>query len=191
MSNVITELAVITSKAKGAANNKDSVNMNGRVLTLQEADKGYKGAGSFNAPCVLALASSVRDGYSAAALTALNERMQSIRDSESGFKNAIDLYFSDASYALTRLDAGENALSLAVLYTYGNSISVARLGGDVIYQNLSGCTFLLFGLRFRPVFDIGVGDLVINVDYLLRRRNGFNGRSGNCCSSKSGCAVCG
>ncbi len=154
MSNVITELAVITSKAKGAANNKDSVNMNGRVLTLQEADKGYKGAGSFNAPCVLALASSVRDGYSAAALTALNERMQSIRDSESGFKNAIDLYFSDASYALTRLDAGENALSLAVLYTYGNSISVARLGGDVIYRRAGG---MVVGVASEDVPSSGDG----------------------------------
>ena len=76
----IIKTAAVTQKGANGEFNSDNLNLNGRVLSIENANNGFKGAGSMRAPFVVAFASSPYNGFAGAALTALCDRTDALKE---------------------------------------------------------------------------------------------------------------
>lgn len=130
--------AALTQKATACAFNGDSLNMNGRVLSADAANAGFRGAGKMASPFVLALASSTCNGVASAALTALNDRMPALKANCDSFPEILSDYFSDSSYALEKSGNAPDSLSVSVLFGYDDNLIAARMGNVRIYRWSAG-----------------------------------------------------
>lgn len=126
--------AALTQKAKAASYNGDSLNMNGRVLSVESADAGFRGAGKMSCPFVLALAASAGNGFASAALTALNDRMPNLKANCDNFPTILADYFADSSYALEKSGNAPDSLAVSLLFGYENNLIAARMGNVRIYR---------------------------------------------------------
>lgn len=126
--------AALTQKASGCTFNGDSLNMNGRVLSVESADAGFRGAGKMASPFVLALASSDCNGVASAALTALNDRIPSLKSDCDNFPVILSDYFADSSYALEKSGNAPDSLAISVLFGYADNLIAARMGDVRIYR---------------------------------------------------------
>lgn len=134
----IIRTAAVTQKSANREFNGDNLNLNGKVLSMENADKGFKGAGSMNAPFSVAMSSSEYNGFAGAALTALNDRLAGLKEDENNFANVLDAYFADSRHALEKCGCDANGLSIAVLVGYENSLVAARMGDICILRYSDG-----------------------------------------------------
>lgn len=134
----IIRTAAVTQKSVNKEFNGDNLNLNGKVLSMENADKGFKGAGSMNVPFALAFASSDYNGFAGAALTALNDRLSNLKEDENGFTEILDGYFADSKSALEKCGCDSNGLATAVLAGYENKIVAAKMGAVCILRYSDG-----------------------------------------------------
>lgn len=132
------DAAAVTLKRSGTAYNNDSININGKVPSLDSANAGYKGAGAMSTPFAVALSSSERNGFAAAALTALNDRITALKQSGDDYAQVLSDYFCDSEYALEKSRCSSSFLATSVLYGYGSSIVAARMGSAQLYRYSDG-----------------------------------------------------
>ena len=92
--NYTIRTAAVTQKATNGSFNGDNLNLNGRVLSMDAANSGFKGAGKMNLPFAVALSSSAYNGYAGAALTALNDRLADLKADPEAFITVLDEYFA-------------------------------------------------------------------------------------------------
>lgn len=134
----IIRTAAVTQKSANKEFNGDNLNLNGKVLSMENADKGFKGAGSMNVPFALAFASSDYNGFAGAALTALNDRLAGLKEDENGFSAILDGYFADSKSALEKCGCDSNGLATAVLAGYENKIVAAKMGAVCVLRYADG-----------------------------------------------------
>ena len=78
MSVILAESVAITKSRLVKGFNGDNMNLNGRVISLENADKGFKAAGAVKTPYVSVIASGNRKGFAAGAVTAFNDYTKDI-----------------------------------------------------------------------------------------------------------------
>lgn len=132
--NMKFEIAAITSMGMLHSNNCDSFNINGKILTTTQADKGYKAAGVLNAPIVLSCCSSTKVGSAYEASSILNEFIPVIHRSEENYKTVFLDYLENVKNSVILHGDGNIGLSVSLLYAFDDKIAIARLGKSRIYR---------------------------------------------------------
>ena len=134
----IIKTAAVTQKGANGEFNSDNLNLNGRVLSIENANNGFKGAGSMRAPFVVAFASSPYNGFAGAALTALCDRTDALKEDENRFAAVLDGYFADSRHALEQCNCDADGLSVSALIGYENKLVAAKMGNAGILRYTDG-----------------------------------------------------
>lgn len=135
MIRIKSENAVITRADTRTGVNGDNVNLNGRVLEPENADRGYKGAGLLNGEFVLGVSSGdVASRSATVSMRALSSRIPSIRASHDDYAGEIDGYFDDAYREISMKNGAADNVDSMVLYVYGDKLVAANMGKSLLYQ---------------------------------------------------------
>ena len=78
MSVIFAESVAITKSGLLKGFSGDNMNLNGKVLTSQEADNGFKAAGRVKPPYYAVLASGNQQGFAEGAASAFNDYIKEI-----------------------------------------------------------------------------------------------------------------
>ncbi len=134
----IIKTAAITQKSANGEFNSDNLNLNGKVLSLENANNGFKGAGSMRTPFAVAYASSPYNGFAGAALTALNDRLDTLKEDAYRFHSVFDGFFSDSKHALAQCNCGDEGLSVSALVGYENKLVAVKMGDACVLRYTDG-----------------------------------------------------
>ena len=166
------EAAVVAQKRGNAAFNSDSVNINGKLLSRESLQNGYKGTGEMSGTVYFSMSSSDIEGFPEAAVAAFNECAEKFKDGTSVPSEVITGYFKDSVYALGEMGHKSSELVSSVLYLSGNTVIMAKSGNTQMYtyaaSGLTNVTPALFatedgaaqyGLCTFP--SVAVGDIFL------------------------------
>ncbi len=134
----IIKTAAVTQKSVNGEFNSDNLNLNGRVLSIENANGGFKGAGSMRAPFAVAFASSPYNGFAGAALTALSDRLDALKEDENRFATVLNGYFVDSRNALEQCNCDSDGLAVSILIGYENRLVAAKMGNACILRYTDG-----------------------------------------------------
>ncbi len=134
----IIKTAAVTQKGANGEFNSDNLNLNGRVLSIENANNGFKGAGSMRAPFVVAFASSPYNGFAGAALTALCDRTDALKKDDNSFASVLDGYFADSKHALEQCNCEADGLAVSMLVGYESKLVAAKMGNACILRYTDG-----------------------------------------------------
>ncbi|MCL2513180.1 MAG: hypothetical protein FWF08_04685, partial [Oscillospiraceae bacterium] len=133
------EAAVITRAGPIHGINGDNLNLNGKVLPPENADRGYKGAGALNDNFILSVCSGDRKSRAAVtALNMLNSYYNVIKTSEDNCQREIESFYNDARRAVTMETDDYTPLSCAMMYAYDDKIVLSAIGNGCIYKYSRG-----------------------------------------------------
>ncbi|MBQ6118434.1 MAG: hypothetical protein IJK98_04305, partial [Clostridia bacterium] len=127
------DAAVVTQKRENAAFNSDSVNINGKLLSREAVQNGYKGTGTMSGTVYFSLSSSDIEGFPDAAVAAFNECAEKFKDGSAAPSDVITGYFKDSVYALGEMGHRSSELVSSVLYLSGNTVIMAKSGNTQMY----------------------------------------------------------
>ena len=129
-----TEAVVITKPDKNTNLNGCNINMNGKVLLTEAADKGYKGAGTLSGEIVLAVASGDRETKAAeTAMQILSKHLAAIKSSGESFPAEADSFFNHAFRELSMQKGAYEAFSATLLYHFQDNVYIANTGDNAVY----------------------------------------------------------
>jgi hypothetical protein len=127
--NIKVEAVAITKAGASNYLNGENFNLNGRVLSAADADKGYKGAGHLSGSFVLGICSGKAETRSATtAMKVLTSHIEEIKLSREDCEMAINRYFDSARRDVSLLANDYAEISASLLYVYDNNIVIAGLG---------------------------------------------------------------
>lgn len=128
------EAVVITKPDKNTGLNGANINMNGKVLLADAADKGYKGAGMLSGEVVLCVASGDRETKAAeTAMNILTKHIPAIKTSGDSFPAEADAFFNHAFRELSIQTGAYEAFSATLLYNYADNVYIANTGDNAVY----------------------------------------------------------
>ena len=128
------EAVVITKPDKNTNLNGANINMNGKVLLADVADKGYKGAGMLSGEVVLCVASGDRETKAAeTAMNILTKHIPAIKTSGDSFPAEADAFFNHAFRELSIQKGAYEAFSATLLYNYAGNVYIANTGDNAVY----------------------------------------------------------
>lgn len=146
MIRIKSETAVITKTNASNGVNGDNINLNGKVLPAELADKGYKGAGFLNGEFVIAAAAG--DAESRAATTVMNnlsQHMTAIRASRDDYKREIDAFLNDACRAVSLRGGRFDNFDTTILYVHDSKLIIANIGEALLFKyDVTGLTEVEF-----------------------------------------------
>ncbi len=141
MAIIKIESVVITNSRLAKGFNGDSFNLNGKALSVQNADAGFKAAGDVKPPFYAVIASCNRKGFASGAVTAFNDYVDAIADDRFKFDVAVEKYFNDMDAVIEKCGIPKTHLSIAILYVAEDCVLAARSGGCHILRFSEGELF--------------------------------------------------
>ena len=127
------EAAVVTQKRQNGAFNADSVNINGKVLSHEVIQSGYKGTGVMSDTVFFSVSSSDIEGFADAAVAAFNERSDRFKEANCNPSDVITGYFKDSVYALGEMGHRSSELASSIMYATDNTVILAKTGNTQMY----------------------------------------------------------
>ena len=128
MSVILAESVAITKSRLVKGFNGDNMNLNGRVISLENADKGFKAAGAVKTPYVSVIASGNRKGFAAGAVTAFNDYTKDIYVNKYNAESIINKYFDDMETVVGKCGIEDSRLSIGVLCAFEDCVVAAKTG---------------------------------------------------------------
>ena len=101
-------------------------NLNGKVISAQEADNGFKAAGSVNPPYIAVIASGNQKGFAAGAVAAFNDYVKDINFNKYNAENVINKYFDDMQSVVENCGIDGGRLSVGVVCAYDDCVIAAK-----------------------------------------------------------------
>lgn len=129
MAIILAESVVITKSRLTKGFNGDNINFNGKVLTAEEADKGFKAAGSVKPPYISVLASGNQKGFSAGAANAFNDYVNDINFNKYNAQPVINRLFDDMDAVVEKCAIENGRLSMGIICAYDDCVVAAKTGG--------------------------------------------------------------
>ena len=150
----LVETVAVLGNSHSKMFNGDSMNLNGRVVTQQEADRGFKVAGNVRAPYVSLLASSRMQGEAVRACAIFNDYIKELASGSE--RSALKNY----CLALKAVSLKGEVASICVLE---NRIALLRTGKTRVYRYRDGETVQLAQGGFEIVYNIKDNDIFFAV----------------------------
>ncbi|MBR3869670.1 MAG: hypothetical protein IKM66_10200 [Clostridia bacterium] len=165
MAVILAESVAITKSRLAKGFNGDNLNLNGKVISAQEADNGFKAAGSVNPPYIAVIASGNQKGFAAGAVSAFNDYVQDINFNKYNAENVINKYFDDMQSVVENCGIEGGRLSVGVVCAYDDCVIAAKTGGCHLLRFSEGELFEIAlsddenGRGFQFVDVIADGDM--------------------------------
>lgn len=165
MSVILAESVAITKSRLAKGFNGDNLNLNGKVITAEEADKGFKAAGSVKPPFVSVIASGNQKGFAAGAANAFNDYIKDINFNKYNSESVFNRYFDDMDAVVEKCGIENSRLSLGIVCAYDDCVVAAKTGGCHLLRFSDGELFEIAlsddenGRGFQFVDTIADGDI--------------------------------
>ena len=165
MAVILAESVAITKSRLTKGFNGDNLNLNGKVISAQEADNGFKAAGSVNPPYIAVIASGNQKGFAAGAVAAFNDYVKDINFNKYNAENVINKYFDDMQSVVENCGIDGGRLSVGVVCAYDDCVIAAKSGGCHLLRFSEGELFEIAlsddenGRGFQFVDVIADGDI--------------------------------
>lgn len=128
------EAVIITKPNKNTGLNGANFNMNGKILSQEAADKGYKGAGILSGEVVLCAADAPREsGAAEIAMNILSQHISKIKASGNSFSAAAESFFNHASREISKNKHEYQSFSATLLYNHADNVYIANIGDNAVY----------------------------------------------------------
>lgn len=179
MAVILAESVAITKSRLAKGFNGDNLNLNGRVITAQEADKGFKAAGSVKPPFTSVMASGNQKGFATGAANAFNDYVKDINFNKYNAEPVFNRFFDDMYAVVDKCSIENSRLSLGIVCAYEDCVVAAKTGGCHLLRFSEGELFEIAlsdddnGRGFQFVDTVADGDIyaligeevAINLDY--------------------------
>lgn len=165
MAVILAESVAITKSRLTKGFNGDNLNLNGKVISAQEADNGFKAAGSVNPPYIAVIASGNQKGFAAGAVSAFNDYVKDINFNKYNAENVINKYFDDMQSVVENCGIDGGRLSVGVVCAYDDCVIAAKTGGCHLLRFSEGELFEIAlsddenGRGFQFVDVVADGDI--------------------------------
>ncbi len=179
MAVVLAESVAITKSSMKKGFNGDSFNLNGKVITTVDADKGFKAAGKVKPPYSCVLSSGNRKGFASGASAAFNDYVRDINFNKYNSENVFEKYFKDMDDVVRQCSIEGSFLSIAALCVYDDCVFAAKNGSSHLLRFSEGELFEIAispeenGKGYQLVETVANGDIFAlissdasaNIDY--------------------------
>lgn len=141
MSIVYAESVAITKSRLAKGFNGDNLNLNGKVISLQEADAGFKAAGNVKPPYVAVVASGNQKGYASGAAVAFNDYVKDIHLNKYNAEAVVGRFFDDMQAVVEKCNIEGSKLSIGIVCVYEDCVIAAKTGDCHILRFSEGELF--------------------------------------------------
>lgn len=165
MAVILAESVAITKSRLAKGFNGDNLNLNGKVITAEEADKGFKAAGSVKPPYISVIASGNQKGFSAGAANAFNDYVKDINFNKYNSEAVFNRFFDDMDAVVEKCGIENGRLSMGIVCAYDDCVVAAKTGGCHLLRFSEGELFEIAlsedenGRGFQFVDCVADGDI--------------------------------
>lgn len=165
MAVIQVESVAITKSRLAKGFNGDNLNLNGKVITAEEADAGFKAAGSVKPPYVAVMVSGNQKGFAAGAAAAFNDYVKDINLNKHNAESVINRFFDDMDAVVEKCSIDGARLSIGVVCAYEDCVVAAKTGNCHLLRFSEGELFEIAlsdddgGRGFQFVDVISHGDM--------------------------------
>ena len=165
MAVILAESVAITKSRLAKGFNGDNLNLNGKVISAQEADAGFKAAGSVNPPYIAVMTSGNQKGFAAGAVAAFNDYVKDINFNKYNAETVINKYFDDMQSVVENCGIEGGRLSAGIVCAYDDCVIAAKTGGCHLLRFSEGELFEIAlsedenGRGFQFVDVVADGDI--------------------------------
>lgn len=128
MAVILAESVAITKSRLVKGFNGDNLNLNGKVISAEEADVGFKAAGSVKPPYIAVIASGNQKGFAAGAVAAFNDYVKDINLNKYNAESVIGRYFDDMQSVVEKCGVENGRLSIGIVCAYDDCVVAAKSG---------------------------------------------------------------
>lgn len=165
MAVIQVESVAITKSRLAKGFNGDNFNLNGKVITAEEADAGFKAAGSVKPPYVAVMVSGNQKGFAAGAAAAFNDYVKDVNLNKHNAESVINRFFDDMDSVVEKCAIDGARLSIGVVCAYDDCVVAAKSGNCHLLRFSEGELFEIAlsdddgGRGFQFVDMIADGDM--------------------------------
>ncbi len=165
MAVIQVESVAITKSRLAKGFNGDNFNLNGKVISAEEADAGFKAAGSMTPPYVAVMVSGNQKGFAAGAAAAFNDYVKDINFNKNNAEAVINRFFDDMDSVVEKCSIDGARLSIGVVCAYDDCVVAAKSGNCHLLRFSEGELFEIAlsdddgGRGFQFVDVIADGDM--------------------------------
>ena len=141
MSVIFAESVAITKSGLVKGFNGDNMNLNSKVISTQEADNGFKAAGSVKPPYFAVIASGNQQGFAEGAASAFNDYIKDINHNKENASEIISRYFDDMQIVADNCGIENATLSVGVVCVYDDCVIAAKSGNCHLLRYANGELF--------------------------------------------------
>ncbi len=128
MAVIQVESVAITKSRLAKGFNGDNLNLNGKVISSQEADVGFKAAGNVKPPYVAVIASGNQKGFAAGAAAAFNDYVKDVNINKHNAEAVINRFFDDMDSVVEKCSIDGARLSIGIVCAYDDCVVAAKTG---------------------------------------------------------------
>lgn len=141
MSIILAESVAVAKSKLSKGFNGDSLNLDGKVVSVDGADKGFKAAGNVKPPYAAVLSSSNRKGFANGAVTAFNDYVKNISENIDASQQMLNSYFDDMNAVVDKCEIPDSTLSIGVVTVCENCVVAAKTGNTHLLRYSDGELF--------------------------------------------------
>lgn len=128
MAVILAESVAITKSRLAKGFNGDNLNLNGKIISAEEADIGFKAAGSVKPPYIAVVASGNQKGFAAGAVAAFNDYVKDINLNKYNAEAVIGRFFDDMQAVVEKCGVENGRLSIGIVCAYDDCVVAAKSG---------------------------------------------------------------
>ncbi len=165
MAVIQVESVAITKSRLAKGFNGDNLNLGGKVVSAEEADRGFKAAGNIKPPYVAVVASGNQKGFAAGAAAAFNDYTKDIHVNKYNAQSVIYSFFDDMDSVVENCSIEGAKLSIGIVCVYNDCVIAAKTGGCHLLRFSQGELFEIAlsddedGRGFQFVDVVADGDI--------------------------------
>ena len=165
MAVILAESVAITKSRLTKGFNGDNLNLNGKVISAEEADKGFKAAGSVKPPYISVVASGNQKGFASGAATAFNDYVKDVNFNKYNSEAVFNRYYDDMDVVVEKCGIENSRLSMGIVCAYDDCVVASKTGGCHLLRFSDGELFEIAlseeenGRGFQFVDTIADGDI--------------------------------
>lgn len=141
MSIILAESVAVAKSKLTKGFNGDSLNLDGRVVSVDGADKGFKAAGNVKPPYSAVISSSNQKGFANGAVTAFNDYAKNIYDNINSAQQLFNSYFDDMAAVAEKCRIDGSTLSVGAVTVCENCVVAAKTGKSHLLRFSDGDLF--------------------------------------------------
>lgn len=139
MIRIRSEVVAITKTNLSDGVNSDNINLNGKVLEPEIADRGYKGAGNFNGDIIIAAAHGDKETRIATvAMRELEKHRIALKTAGDDYMRQFDEFFNDITKTISLSGGAPEQFDATLMYVFENKLVVANAGNALVFRFAGG-----------------------------------------------------